>query len=107
MIFSAGGVDFAIPDEWWAAAGMGIVAIIICIGFAMTSKSRLLKAGGYAFAAALMAVFAAFVVFASLENDSTARPYKIIGLLFVAAAGWAGRNAVRAYRGTGIDGGAK
>lgn len=52
MIFSAGGVDFAIPDEWWAAAGMGIVAIIICIGFAMTSKSRLLKAGGYAFTAA-------------------------------------------------------
>ncbi len=56
MIFSAGGVDLAIPDEWWAAAGMGIVAIIIRIGFAMTSKSRLLKAGGYAFAAALMAV---------------------------------------------------
>jgi hypothetical protein len=22
MIFSAGGVDFEIPDEWWAAAGM-------------------------------------------------------------------------------------
>jgi len=22
MIFSAGGVDFEIPDEWWEAVGM-------------------------------------------------------------------------------------
>jgi hypothetical protein len=22
MMFNAGGVDFEIPDEWWAAAGM-------------------------------------------------------------------------------------
>ena len=22
MIFSAGGLDFEIPDEWWEAAGM-------------------------------------------------------------------------------------
>jgi len=84
-----------------------VVGLIICVGFAMTSKSRLLKAGGYAFTAALMAVFAAVVVFVQVESDSVERPYKIIGVLLVAAAVWAGRNAVRAYRGTGEDGGAK
>ena len=81
-----------------------VVAVIICIGFAMTSKSRLLKAGGYALTAALMAVFAAVVVFVQVENDSIERPYKIIGVLLVAVAVWAGRNAVRAYRETGEDG---
>ena len=83
-----------------------VVGLIICVGFAMTSKSRLLNVGGYALTAALMAVFAAVVVFVQVENDIE-RPYKIIGVLLVAAAVWAGRNAVRAYRGTGEDGGAK
>jgi hypothetical protein len=75
------------------------VTIIVGITFAMTSKSRLLKAGGYTFTAALIAAVAAAVFFTPTEDTDAARARNIAGVLLLAAAGWLGYNAIRAYRG--------
>jgi len=64
------------------------------------SKSRLLKIAGYGFTAVLMAMFAALAGFAPIDNDSPAKARLLMGLLLLAAAGWAGRNAIEGYRGT-------
>ncbi len=74
------------------------VAVIVCITLATTSKSRLLKAGGYAFTAAVIAAVAAAVFLTPAKDADSARARDIAGLLLVAAAGWTGLNAARAYR---------
>lgn len=76
-----------------------MVAPIIAISFAMTSKSRLLKTCGYGFTAALMVGFAVAAAFAPIDNDSPAKARYLMGAVLLAAAGWAGRNAISSYRG--------
>jgi hypothetical protein len=75
------------------------VAIIVGLTFAMTSKSRLVKAAGYAFTAALIAAVAAAVFLTPTQDADAARARNIAGLLLLAAAGWLGYNAIRAHRG--------
>ena len=74
------------------------VAVIVAITVATTSKSRLVKAGGYAFNALLLIVIAAAVFFTPTEDTDDALGRNMAGLLLVAAAGWAGVTATRAYR---------
>jgi hypothetical protein len=74
------------------------VAIIVGITLATTSKSRLLKAGGYAFTAALIAAVAAAVLLTPAKDADAERARNIAGLLLLAGAGWAGLSATRAYR---------
>ena len=74
------------------------VAIIVGITVATTSRSRLVKAGGYAFNALLLIVIAAAVFLAPAEDADDALGRNMAGLLLVAAAGWAGLTATRAYR---------
>jgi hypothetical protein len=74
------------------------VAIIVGMTLATTSKSRLVKAGGYAFNAALIAAVAAAVFHTPAEDVDAAHARNIAGLLLLAAAGWAGLSALRAYR---------
>jgi hypothetical protein len=78
-----------------AASG---VAIIVGITIATTSKSRLLKAGGYVFTAVLIAAVAVAVFRTPTEDPETAQAQSIVSLLLLAAAGWVGLNAIRAYR---------
>jgi hypothetical protein len=73
------------------------VAIIVGITLATTSKSRLVKAGGYAFNTALIAAVAAAVFRTPAEDVEDAHARNIAGLLLLAAAGWAGLSALRAY----------
>ena len=73
------------------------VAIIVGITVATTSRSRLVKAGGYAFNALLLIVIAAAVFLAPAEDADDALGRNMAGLLLVAAAGWAGLTATRAY----------
>jgi hypothetical protein len=74
------------------------VAVIVGITVATTSKSRLVKAGGYAFNAVLLIVIAAAVFLTPTEDADDALGRNMAGLLLVAAAGWAGVTATRAYR---------
>jgi hypothetical protein len=76
----------------------GGVAIIVCITLATTSKSRLLKAGGYAFTAALIAAVVAAIFLTPTQDTDAARARNIAGLVLLAAAGWAALSATRAYR---------
>jgi hypothetical protein len=74
------------------------VAVIVGITVATTSKSRLVKAGGYTFNAILLAVIAAAVFLTPTEDADDALGRNMAGVLLVAAAGWAGVTAARAYR---------
>jgi hypothetical protein len=74
------------------------LAIIVGITIATTSKSRLLKAGGYSFTAALIVAVAVAVFSTPTEDPETAQAEAIVSLLLLAAAGWVGMNAIRAYR---------
>ncbi len=78
---------------------LAMIAPIVAISFAMTSKSRVLKTCGYGFTAGLMVCFAAAAAFAPIDNDSPAKARLLMGLLLLAAGGWAGRSALAAYRG--------
>jgi hypothetical protein len=73
------------------------VAIIVGITVATTSKSRLVKAGGYAFNAIVLVVIAAAAFLTPTEDADDALGRNMAGLLLVAAAGWAGLTATRAY----------
>lgn len=73
------------------------VAIIVGITFATTSKSRLLKAGGYAFTTVLIAIVAAAVFNTPAADADAAHGRNLAGLLLLAAAGWSGLYATRAY----------
>jgi hypothetical protein len=75
------------------------VAIIVGLTIVMTSKSRVLKSGGYAFTAALIAAVAAAVFLTPTQDTDAARARNIAGVVLLAAAGWLGNNAIRAYRG--------
>jgi hypothetical protein len=75
------------------------LAIIVCLTFATTSKSRLLKAGGYAFTTVVIAAVAAAVFDTPAEDADAAYGRNIAGLILLAAAGWAGFSATRAYLG--------
>lgn len=77
---------------------LAMVAPIVAVSFAMTSKSRVLKACGYGFTAGLMFCFAAIAAFAPIDNDSPAKARFLMALLLLAVSGWAGRNALTAYR---------
>jgi hypothetical protein len=74
------------------------LAVIVGITIATTSKSLLLKAGGYSFTAALIVAVAVAVFCTPTEDPETARAETVVGLLLLAAAGWVGLNAIRAYR---------
>jgi 4-amino-4-deoxy-L-arabinose transferase-like glycosyltransferase len=74
------------------------VAIIVGITVATTSKSRLVKAASYVFNAILLIVVAAAVFLTPTEDADDALGRNMAGLLLVAAAGWAGVTATRAYR---------
>ena len=74
------------------------IAIIVGITIATTSKSRLLKAGGYVFTAALILAVAAAVFTTPTDDPETAQGQSIVSVLLLAAAGWVGWTAVRAYR---------
>ena len=76
----------------------GGVAIIVGFTIATTSESRLLKAGGYAFTAILIAAIAAAVFHTSAKDLEALHARNIAGLWLLAATGWAGVNAIRAYR---------
>jgi len=73
------------------------VAVIVGISIATTSKSRLLKAGGYVFTAALIAAIATEVFRTPTNDADTAHARNIAGLLLLASAGWAIVYATRAY----------
>ena len=73
-------------------------AIIVGITIATTGKSRLLKAGGYVFTAVLIAAVAVAVFCTPTEDPETAQAQSIVSLLLLAATGWVGLNAIRAYR---------
>lgn len=79
-----------------ALMGCG-VAIIVGMTFATTSKSRLLKAAGYAFTTALIAAVAAAVFHTPAIDVDDAHARNLAGLLLLAGAGWAGLTATRAY----------
>jgi hypothetical protein len=72
-------------------------AIIVGVTIATTSKSRLLKAGGYAFNAVLLIIIAAAVFYTPTGDADDALGRNIAGVLLLAAAGWAGLMATRAY----------
>lgn len=79
-----------------ALMGCG-AAIIVGITIATTSKSRLLKAGGYAFNAALLLIIAVAAFCTPTEDADDALGRNVAGVLLLAAAGWAGLVAARAY----------
>lgn len=74
------------------------LAIIVGIAVATTSKSRLLKAGGYSFTAALIVAVAVAVFSTPTEDPETAQAETIVSVLLLAAAGWVGLSAIRAYQ---------
>jgi hypothetical protein len=74
------------------------VAIIVGFTIATTSKSRLLKSGVYVFTAALIAAVAVAVFLTPTQDTDAARARNIAGVVLLAAAGWLGNNAIRAYR---------
>ncbi len=74
------------------------VAVIVGITLATTSKSRLVKAGGYAVTATFIAVVAAAVFSTPAKDVDASHARNAAGLLLVAAAGWAVLNATRAFR---------
>lgn len=76
----------------------GGLAIIVGLAIATTSKSRVVKAGGYALTSALIVALAAAVFTTPTDDPETARAESILSLLLLAAAGWVGVNAIRAYR---------
>ena len=76
----------------------GGVAIIVGVTIATTSKSRLLKAGGYAFTAIFIIAVAAAVFRTPAKDVDAVHARNIAGLLLLAAAGWAVLNATRAFR---------
>jgi len=73
------------------------VALIVGITIATTSKSRLLRAGGYAFNAALFIVIAAAAFNTPADDADDALGRNVAGGLLLAAACWAGVAATRAY----------
>jgi hypothetical protein len=75
----------------------GGVAIIVAISIATTSKSRLLKAGGYVFTAVLIGAVATEVFRTPTTDTDAAHARNIAGLVLLAAAGWAVVSATRAY----------
>ena len=75
-----------------------LLAAIIGVSFAMTSKSRALKIVGYTCTALLMVGVCIAFVLASEDGAVAPRGAKVWGLAALAAAVWAGRNAYRAYR---------
>ena len=75
------------------------VAIIVCITIATTSNSRLLKAAGYIFTAAMIIAVAAAVFHTPAKDAAALHGRNAAGLLLLAAAGWAGLAATRSYRG--------
>jgi len=77
----------------------GGVAIIVGVTIATTSKSRRLKAGGYAFTAIFIIAVAAAVFRTPAKDVDALHARNIAGLLLLAAAGWAVLNATRAFRG--------
>jgi len=77
----------------------GGVAIIVGVTIATTSKSRLLKAGGYALTAIFIIAVAAAVFRTPAKDVDALHARNIAGLLLLAAAGWAVLNATRAFRG--------
>lgn len=76
----------------------GGLAIIVGLTIATTSRSRLVKAGGYALTAALVVAVAVAVFMTPTEDPETGRAETVVGVLLLAAAGWVGLNALRAYR---------
>ena len=76
----------------------GGVAIVVGLSLAMTSKSRLLKAGAYAFTAAVIVAIAVDVFLTPTQDLDAARARDIAGLLLLAAAGWLAYTALRAHR---------
>jgi len=76
----------------------GGVAIIVGVTIATTSKSRLLRAGGYAFTAIFIIAVAAVVFRTPAKDVDALHARNIAGLLLLAAAGWAVLNATRAFR---------
>ena len=76
----------------------GGVAIIVGVTIATTSRSRLLKAGGYAFTAIFIIAIAAAVFRTPAKDVDALYARNIAGLLLLAAAGWAVLNATRAFR---------
>jgi cell division protein FtsW (lipid II flippase) len=74
------------------------VAVIVGITIATTSRSRLVKAGGYVFTAVLIVAVAIAMFLTPTEDPDTAQGQIITGFLLLAAAGWVGLNAIRAYR---------
>lgn len=74
------------------------VAAIVGITIATTSKSRLVKAGGYGFITALLLAVAIAMFLTPTDDPDTTRGQTITGLLLLVAAGWVGLNAIRAYR---------
>jgi len=89
-------MDISTP-QMLALMACGVV-VIVTITLATTSTSRLLKAGGHAFNTLLIAAVAAAVFHAPAKDVDAAHARNIAGLLLLAAAGWAGVNATRAYR---------
>lgn len=73
------------------------VAFIVGITIATTSKSWRLRAGGYAFNAALLIVIAAAAFNTPTDDADDALGRNAAGALLLAAAGWAGVAARRAY----------
>ena len=76
----------------------GGLAIIVGLTIATTSKSRPVKAGGYALTAALIVAVAVAIFTTPTTDPETARAESIVSLLLLAAACWVGLNAIRAYR---------
>ena len=73
------------------------VTVIVGISIATTSRSRLLKAGGYVFTAVLIAAVGTEVLRTPTQDADAAHARNIIGILLLAAAGWAVASATRAY----------
>ena len=74
------------------------VAVIVGLTVATTSKSPVVKAGGYAFNSLLLIVIAAAVFLTPTDDADDALSRNMAGLLLVALAGWAALTATRAYR---------
>ena len=74
------------------------IAVIVGITIATTSKSGLVKAGGYAVTATFIAIVAAGVFSSPAKDAAASHARNAAGLLLLAAAGWAVLTATRALR---------
>lgn len=74
------------------------VAVIVGITIATTSKSRLVKTGGYALTTALIIAVATAMFLTPTQDPETAQGQTITGLLLLVAAAWVGTYAARAFR---------